>query len=221
MKISENLYIYLWSDPRENNCNTIAIDGKVPLLIDPGLGKHLNLLFQKMTQDGLDSGKLKLVVCTHGHPDHLEAAFALKKSGLKLAMSQEEERYILTAGASWYAAQGKKLPDLDLDFYLKDGALTLGKLAFEIIMSPGHSPGGISIYWPKHKILFTGDTVFMKSVGRVDLPGGNAKLLKKSVDELAKLKVELLIPGHGPAVQGSSNVKANFDLIKKMLINVN
>lgn len=221
MKISDNLFIYLWSNPRENNCNTIAIDGKVPLIIDPGLGKHLNLLLQKMTQDGLNPGKFKLVVCTHGHPDHLEAAFALKKSGLKFAMSLEEERYILTAGASWYSAQGKKMPNLDLDFYLKDGALTLGKHDFEIIMSPGHSPGGISIYWPKHKILFTGDTVFMKSVGRVDLPGGNAKLLKKSVDELVRLKVELLIPGHGPAVQGSANVKANFEFIKKMLININ
>ncbi len=221
MKISDHLYIYLWSNPRENNCNTILLDGKVPLMIDPGLSKYLTSLFQKMTQDGFDSSKLKLVICTHGHPDHLEAAFALKSAGVKFAMSMEEERYILNAGTSWYASQGKKMPELNLDFYLKDGNLTVGKHEFDVIMTPGHSPGGISIYWPRHRILFTGDTVFMKSVGRVDLPGGNAKLLKKSVDELAKLKVELLIPGHGPAVQGAQNVKANFDFIKKMLVNVN
>lgn len=221
MKISDHLYIYLWSNPRENNCNSIVVDGKVPLLIDPGLNKYLSLLFQKMAQDGFDSSKVKLVVCTHGHPDHIEAAFALKKGGAKFAMSMEEERYVLTTGASWYAGQGKKMPTLDLDFYLKDGALNLGKHEFEIILTPGHSPGGISIYWPRHKILFSGDTVFMKSVGRVDLPGGNSKLLKKTVEELSKLKVELLIPGHGPAVQGAQNVKANFDFIKKMLVNAN
>jgi glyoxylase-like metal-dependent hydrolase (beta-lactamase superfamily II) len=220
MKISEHLYIYLWSNPRDNNCNTVVIDGKVPLLVDPGLNKYVSPLFQRMKQDGFDSNNLKLVICTHGHPDHLEGALGIKSASVKMAMSQEEERYILDAGAKWYASHGNKMPDFSIDFYLKDGNLILGKHEFEIIMTPGHSPGGISIYWPKFKTLFTGDTVFMKSVGRVDLPGGNPKLLKRSVEELSKLKVELLIPGHGPAVQGASNVKANFDFIKKMLANV-
>ncbi len=221
MRISEHLYLFLWSNPRENNCNTIVIDGKVPLIIDPGLAKHVGSLFQKIQQDGFDPQKLKLVICTHGHPDHLEGALPLKKAGVKFAMSLEEERYIIDAGTAWYASHGKKMPALDIDFYLRDGNLTLGKHDFEIIMTPGHSPGGISIYWPKYKVLFTGDTVFMKSVGRVDLPGGNPKLLKKSVDELSRLKIELLVPGHGPAVQGAPNVQANFEFIKKMLASIN
>ncbi|MGD9817446.1 MAG: MBL fold metallo-hydrolase [Desulfomonilaceae bacterium] len=220
MKISENLFIYLWSNPRENNCNSVVIDGKVPFLIDPGLNRYVSHLFDRMAQDGFDSGKLKLIICTHAHPDHLEGALTLKNAGVKLAMSQEEERYIHDVGAAWYTGQGKEMPPIQLNFHLKNGNLVLGKHEFEVIMTPGHSPGGLALYWPRHKILFTGDTIFLKSVGRVDLPGGNAKLLKKSVDELSKLKIELLIPGHGPAVQGASNVRANFDFIKKMLVNV-
>jgi glyoxylase-like metal-dependent hydrolase (beta-lactamase superfamily II) len=221
MKISEHLYLYLWSNQRENNCNTIVIDGKVPVVIDPGLSKYLQSLFQRMNQDGFDSRNIKLVICTHGHPDHLEGALALKSGGAKFALSAEEEHYVVDSKIARRPTQESQKPILELDFHLKQGNLILGKHEFEIIFTPGHSPGGISIYWPRHKILFTGDTVFMKSVGRVDLPGGNAKLLKRSVDELSKLKVELLIPGHGPAVQGASNVKANFDFIKRMLVNVN
>jgi hypothetical protein len=54
MKIAEHLYIYLWDDPRENNCNSIFIDGKTPVLIDPGLAHTVNSLFDRMRHDNVD-----------------------------------------------------------------------------------------------------------------------------------------------------------------------
>ena len=71
------------------------------------------------------------------------------------------------------------------------------------------------MYWPRHRVLIAGDVVFAQGVGRFDLPGGNLEQLKESVERLSRLHVELLIPGHGPALQGAGKVQGNFDFIKK------
>jgi hydroxyacylglutathione hydrolase len=91
---------------------------------------------------------------------------------------------------------------------------TLGDKTFQAILTPGHSPGSISLYWPEKKALFTGDVVFSQSIGRTDLPGGSGKQLKESISRLAELDVEVLCPGHGEVVAGRENVKKNFKLIK-------
>jgi glyoxylase-like metal-dependent hydrolase (beta-lactamase superfamily II) len=101
---------------------------------------------------------------------------------------------------------------------MKEGDLILGKTELEVLQTPGHSPGSVSFYWPRYKILIPGDVVFMQGVGRTDLPGGNAKTLKASVDRLSTLPVELLIPGHGQAIQGADRVRANFSYLKKLVM---
>jgi hydroxyacylglutathione hydrolase len=87
-----------------------------------------------------------------------------------------------------------------------------------VLLTPGHSPGSVSIYWPRLKVLIAGDVVFSQGVGRTDLPGGDAKLLKASIDRLSKLPVDLLIPGHGTAIQGTERVRRNFEFIKRALL---
>lgn len=217
MKVADHFYIYLWNDPRENNCNTIFIDGKVPLLIDPGHVHRVGDLSDRMTQDGVDPEKVRLVICTHVHPDHFGGAAAFKHA--KAAISREEERFIEEVAAPMYAKQGAKMPEHRIDFNLKDGDLVLGKHQFQILVTPGHSPGSVSVYWPRYKVLFSGDVVFAQSIGRVDLPGGDAKALKESIERLATLPVDLVIPGHGPAIQGAENVRRNFELVKKAFFN--
>ena len=220
MKVTEQLYVYLWADQRENNCNSVFIDGKVPLLIDPGHQHRLDDLFSRMRADGVDPGRIKVVVCTHAHPDHFEGAAAFKDSSVKIAISQQEERFIEDIGRPMFEQQGATMPDYRVDFYLKDGELVLGKLELQVLLTPGHSPGSISIYWPRHKVLVPGDVVFSQGVGRVDLPGGDAKTLRTSVDRLSKLPVELVIPGHGPAIQGAERVRRNFEIIKRSFLQV-
>ncbi|MRR38188.1 MBL fold metallo-hydrolase, partial [bacterium] len=102
---------------------------------------------------------------------------------------------------------------------LQEGDLALGDKSFRIILTPGHSPGSASLYWPEKKALFTGDVVFSQSIGRTDLPGGSGKQLKESISRLAELDVEVLCPGHGDIVAGRENVKKNFKLIKDFWFN--
>jgi hydroxyacylglutathione hydrolase len=217
MKVAENFYLYLWSDARENNCNSIFIDGKTPLLIDPGHLHRTNDLFRRMEADGLDPRTIQVVICTHGHPDHFEGTLAFAKAKVKIGISRREEQYIEEIGRPMYEKQGKQMPDYRVDFFLKEGELTLGKHQFEIIETPGHSPGGLCIYWPRYRVLFSGDTVFMQGVGRVDMPGGDPRALKESVLKLEKLLVELVVPGHGGAVQGAAQVRQNYVFIKQTL----
>jgi hydroxyacylglutathione hydrolase len=87
-----------------------------------------------------------------------------------------------------------------------------------VIATPGHTPGGICLYWPRHKVLVSGDIIFYQGVGRTDMPGGNAPALKQSVAKLASLSLELVIPGHGPAIQGTARIKDNFDLIRRLYL---
>jgi len=218
MKVMEHLYVYLWDDPRENNCNSIFIDGKTPLLVDPGHLNKMNVLFDRMKDDGVDPGRVKAIVCTHAHPDHFEGTLAFKDSTAKIGISKREEQYIEDVGRTMYAQQGTPVPDYRVDFYLREGDLALGKHEFQVMETPGHSPGSICLYWPRHRVLISGDLIFSRAVGRVDLPGGEGAALKKSVDRLAGLRVELLIPGHGPAIPGSERVRSNFDFVKGMYL---
>jgi hydroxyacylglutathione hydrolase len=216
MRVSEHLYIYLWSDPKENNCNSVFIDGKVPLLIDPGHLHRTDQLFSRMRADGLDPGQVKLVIVTHAHPDHIEGMDAFRDAAVKLAISREEEDYVAKVLEPAYKSRSMTTPEYRADFYLTAGDLVLGKHEFQVISTPGHTPGGLSVYWPRYKVLISGDIVFVQGVGRADMPGGDPAALKKSIQLLSALSVELLIPGHGPALQGVERVKANFQLINRM-----
>jgi len=218
MQVLDNLYVYLWQSASENNCNSVVIDGKVPVLIDPGHLHRTENLMDRMSADGFDPARIKLVLCTHAHPDHLEGALAFKKPSVRIAMSRLEEGFIDEVGQPMYVAQGLTVPEFRVDFFLQDGDLSLGKHRFEILLTPGHSPGSICIYWPRHKVLVAGDVVFMQGVGRTDLPGGDAAALKRSVDRLSKLDVDLLVPGHGPALQGEDDIKANFRFVLGVLL---
>jgi len=219
MRVTEHLYVYLWDNPRENNCNSIFIDGKVPLLIDPGHHQHVPDLFSRMIKDGLDPNSIMAVICTHAHPDHFEGTLAFRNTRAKIAISQQEEKFIETVGRPMYTQQGMTMPDYRVDFYLAQGDLLLGKHEFQVLLTPGHSPGGICLYWPRYKLLISGDVIFMQSVGRVDLPGGNAKALRESIDRLSRLPVELVIPGHGSAIQGAQTVQRNFQFVRKAFLN--
>lgn len=90
----------------------------------------------------------------------------------------------------------------------------MGDETFQVISTPGHSPGSLCLYWPKQKALFSGDVVFSGGIGRTDFPGGNGKLLKESIQRLAQLDVEYLLPGHGEALRGRKAVETNFQMIE-------
>jgi glyoxylase-like metal-dependent hydrolase (beta-lactamase superfamily II) len=97
---------------------------------------------------------------------------------------------------------------------LQEGELNIGSVQLQILQTPGHSPGSLCLYWPERKALFSGDVAFDRSIGRSDLPGGNGRLLKESLQRIGQLDVEYLLPGHGNIVTGREAVRANFQLIE-------
>ncbi|MCL0056482.1 MBL fold metallo-hydrolase, partial [Dehalococcoidia bacterium] len=138
-----------------------------------------------------------------------------------IAIGKIEDEYRRTIAEQMSRMLGLTV-EFEPDFYLQEGELNLGrgdeKLNLQIIHTPGHSPGSICIYSPENKVLITGDVVFNGSVGRTDLPGGDSRTLKQSIEKLSELDVEYLLPGHstnyGDIIRGKNNVVQNFASIR-------
>ena len=73
MRVLKDFYFYPWVSPQENNANTLFIDGQVPTLVDPGHSHLFGNMAEAMARDRIDIGRIKLLLFTHGHPDHVEA----------------------------------------------------------------------------------------------------------------------------------------------------
>ena len=107
-----------------------------------------------------------------------------------------------------------------VDIHLQDGMLELAgakKSSLQILHSPGHSPGHVTIYWPYRKVLIAGDCIFYRSTGRTDFPGGSSEVLRDSIERLSRLDIEYLLCGHPYGhpgfIQGGDAVRENFELI--------
>ena len=215
MKLEKDLYSYPWQNAYENNCNTYLIHGEMPVVIDPGHLTHIPRLLAQMEEDGVSPDEIGLMMTTHAHPDHLEGLKAFLEKPVKMAMSREEERYLLGNGGLLFEMMRQPPPEFRVDLYLREGELHVGGKVFQIYETPGHSPGSLSIYWPERKALFTGDVIFYGGIGRTDFPGGNPHLLKKSIERLAELETAILLPGHGEIVRGREEVLRNFEFIRQ------
>ncbi len=222
VRLVSNLYSYVWQG-NDNNCNSyvfanalnnrhVVIDPghtTTPSYREPGLGR----LFKEMEKDGIEAKAIGLVILTHAHPDHCEATNVIREQNNALvALHEADEQLYRTLG-------GK------VDIYLEEGELKLGNQSqtrLNIYHSPGHSPGHITIYWPQEKVLIAGDVIFYHSTGRVDLPGGDARLLKQSIERLSRLEIEYLVCGHPYGhpgiITGKEAVQQNFDFVKRYVL---
>ena len=214
MKLDTDLYAYIWKSMAENNSNSYVIGGEVPMVIDPGHQHLVKGLIQQMEKDGLRPKQIQVAIATHGHPDHFEGVSTFAREGAKVGLSPAEEKFLKDVGSQFYAAFGNEMPEIRIDFYLEEGELKLGDKTLQVLRTPGHSPGSISLYWPEKKALFTGDVVFPMGVGRTDFPGGDGMLLRDSIERLSQLDAEWLLAGHGEVIRGRSEILRNFSYIR-------
>jgi len=180
--------------PLEENCFVIAdTKTKEAMIIDPG--DEPDRIMEIIKNNNL---KVKYIVCTHAHFDHIGAVPDIKgKTGAKVVMHKNDLELYSSAKdqAALWGYNLEPLPDPDM-FVIEGDELIIGSLKFKVLHTPGHSPGGICLYG--EGIILTGDTVFAGSVGRTDFFGGSIEELKKSFKRIISLPSSLKIfPGHG------------------------
>jgi glyoxylase-like metal-dependent hydrolase (beta-lactamase superfamily II) len=214
MNITDGLHAFLWLDPTTNNANTYFIHGKKRILIDPGHFAAFGHVRDHLARLSLTPEDVDLLIITHGHPDHMEAVRVFTGSSTLIALHTTEMAYMKGLTPQYAAAMG--LTDFQPQLLLREGDLIVEDMAFQVIHTPGHSPGSLCLYWPEMKALFSGDVVFNQGIGRVDLPGGDGEALKQSIGKLSQLEVAYLLPGHGDVVSGRERVEANFESIQTL-----
>ena len=219
MQLSDKLHGFFWDSMTQNNCNTYFIDGPVRVLIDPGHRALFDHVERGLQALGVALADIDMVICTHAHPDHIEAVRFLKDLPA-LVTVHETEWQLMTAHASRIQALfGFDPLEITPDLFLRQGDLDLKGLVMQVYHTPGHSPGSVCLYWPDPKVLFSGDLIFKDGIGRTDLPGGDSSLIKSSIRGLKELPVDLLLPGHGTPVEGAAAVKENFKQLEQVWFN--
>jgi hydroxyacylglutathione hydrolase len=214
MKIAENLFAFLWQDAGSNNANTFLIRGTKNILIDPGHFHLFGYVRERLSELSLTAEDVDLIVVTHAHPDHMEGIQAFSGSSTLIALHPTELRFIKEMAPQFGAGTG--FADFQPSFLLQEGELRVDDMIFQVLHTPGHSPGSICLYWLEKKALFSGDVIFQQGLGRTDLPGGNGDRLRESIRRLSQLDVEILLPGHGNIVSGKDNVRRNFADVESM-----
>lgn len=210
MKVFDGLHAFMWDSMTANNCNTYLIDGPVRVLIDPGHEAYFDYVAKGLSALGLGTDDIDLVICTHCHPDHLEGIKRFKNKRAQVTLHETEWQFLTGPASRRWGAMVAPPDGITPSFFLKEGPLTLTGLELEVFHTPGHSPGSICLYWPEKKVLFSGDLIFAEGLGRVDLPGGDGNLLKKSILRMKSLDTQWIMPGHGEYVSGKIDVHQTF-----------
>jgi len=188
---------------------------KKQLLIDAGGGWHKEGLEDALRSLGTSLEKIKTIIQTHNHFDHVGGNWLFKNAKIAIGMEDAaalESKDAKSTYAVYFGAGVRKLRAADVK--LADGdTFRVGNLRLEVIHTPGHTKGSVCVYEPASKTLFSGDTIFARSVGRTDLIGGSFREMEESLKKLARFRVEKILPGHGPIVAegGSEHIRALLD----------
>jgi len=178
------------------NCFIVGCqDTREAAVIDPG--DEADRILRVLAESTLT---VRVIINTHGHFDHVGANKALKKvTGAPLVIHRLDAPMLdrLAATAASWGLHGEDSPEPDRTVEEGD-QIAFGTLVFDVLHTPGHTPGGISLVTSGH--VFVGDTLFAGSVGRTDFPGGSFETLRDSIrNKLFKLDDSVRVyTGHGP-----------------------
>jgi len=183
--------------PLQCNCSIIGDETThEAMVIDPG--DNIEDILAIIRDQKL---RVKQIVITHAHIDHVGGAMKLRAAtGASILLNQNDYALLkmLDVQASWL---GMATPgEVAIEASIADGdKLQTGSLTANVLHTPGHTEGSVCLYFPAEKLLIAGDTLFARSIGRTDLPGGSFEKIMRSLrDRVLTLPDDtLVIPGHG------------------------
>jgi glyoxylase-like metal-dependent hydrolase (beta-lactamase superfamily II) len=207
----------------QSNCYLVYDEAcREGIIADPGASAAA--LLKEIKQRDL---QIRYILNTHGHFDHIIGnAQLVAELNVPLGIHPDDQSLLSNGGGAAYFGMGS-VSSPPATLALTDGfTLQIGKLNLRVIHTPGHTPGSVCFFvsedtdivrpssGPKGTLsphgLITGDTLFAGSVGRTDLPGGNAQTLTKSLNRLLALPPETPIyPGHGPTSTLAQEQRSN------------
>jgi hydroxyacylglutathione hydrolase len=221
-KVAEDVYYIPGQDGFMPDAHTYVLGNPSSQdlsIIDAGLIGKGNYKIQSILKEGIELSAIKRIIMTHTHLDHIGCLAEIQKQipwaelwvhhleadlleqgdersvyGMDMFRTLCQSQFALKPGAFKFKVERKL-----------DGGetLDLGGTIWEIVHIPGHSMGSIGLYHRPMKILIPGDVVYADhAIGRFDLYGANPSELKKSLMQLAELKVNILLPGHNRIVKG-------------------
>jgi hydroxyacylglutathione hydrolase len=202
-------HVYVIGDPGSKDLS----------IVDAGLTGKGDFKAGAILKLGIDPKDIKRIIMTHTHLDHIGCLTELQKVFTEaelwvhkleaelLEKGDDRAVYGMEMFKSMCQAQFGLAPDafkFKVDRKLEGGeTLEIGNMIWDIVFIPGHSMGGIALYEPVGKILIPGDVVYADyAIGRFDLFGANAAQLKNSLDQLSKLDIDILLPGHNQIMKG-------------------
>ena len=193
--------------PLGTNCY-VAYDKetKAGVMIDPG--GSADLIIKKVDELGV---KINAIINTHGHWDHIGANnIVAEHYQAPLYIHEADADYLTDPKKNISNMMGTQAKSRAADHLLKEGdCISFGNCTLSVIHTPGHTPGGISLYG--EGVVFSGDSLFYRSIGRTDLPGGDYLTLIDSImSKLFTLPPETLVcPGHGMVTNIRDEVNGN------------
>ncbi len=182
----------------QTNCYVLAAGGDC-WLVDAGFEPEA--MIDYVRRRGLTPSKL---ILTHGHLDHIAGIAPITNAfaDLPVLIHPVEQSYPGDPANNLSGPFGMPMRAPDPTGAIEPGApLKLGDLSFEVRHTPGHSPGGITLYQPDAGVAIVGDTLFAGSIGRYDFPHSDGAALMRSIrEQLMTLPDPVRVyPGHGPA----------------------
>ena len=200
--------------PLQCNCSIIGDEStREAIVIDPG--DDIGDVLAAVSKHNL---KVKQIVITHAHIDHVGGAMKLRAAtGAPILLNQNDYALLkmLDVQAAWIGVATPGNVEIDHSVGQND-KVGAGSLSADIIHTPGHTEGSISLYFPLEKKLIAGDTLFAGSIGRTDLPGGSYKKIISSLHEklLTLPDDTVVVPGHGPLTTIGEERQSNPFLVK-------